>query len=59
MKEQIKTICYGQTKTWNTRKEAMDYFFDAICGSDGSERERYTNIYLKLVMGKAVCSDER
>ena len=30
----------------------------AMMGSDGSERDRYTNIYIKLQMGMTYCTDE-
>ncbi len=40
-------------------KEAAEQFFlRAMMGSDGSERERYTNIYIKLQMGMTFCTDE-
>ena len=55
----VKTICYGEEQVWDSRKEAMDYFFEAQLGSDGSEKERYTNVYTKLLMGWEVCSDDR
>lgn len=29
-----------------------------MMGSDGSEKERYTNIYIKLQMGMTFCTDE-
>ncbi|MGM9938030.1 MAG: hypothetical protein ACI38A_11860 [Candidatus Ornithomonoglobus sp.] len=54
----ITTICYGKTESWNTRQEACDSFLEAMNGSDGSERERYTTIYTKLMAGMTVCSDE-
>ena len=55
----VKTICYGEEKIWDSRKAAMDFFFDAMMGSDGSEKQRYTNVYMKLLMGWEVCSDDR
>ena len=55
----VKTICYGEEKIWDSRKAAMDFFFDAMMGSDGSEKQRYTNVYMKLQMGWEVCSDDR
>jgi hypothetical protein len=55
----IKTVCYGEEQIWDDRAEAEAYFLEAMFGSDGSERERYTNIYQKLLMGLAVCSDNR
>ena len=55
----VKTVCYGEERIWDDRAEAVAYFMDAMFGSDGSERERYTNIYQKLLMGLEVCSDDR
>ena len=55
----VKTICYGEEKIWDSRRAAMDFFFDAMMGSDGSEKQRYTNVYTKLLMGWEVCSDDR
>lgn len=36
----------------------MDFFFQGMMASEGSEQQRYTNIYLKLQLGMEVCSDE-
>ena len=55
----VKTICYGEEKIWDSRKAAMGFFFAAMMGSDGSEKQRYTNVYMKLQMGWEVCSDDR
>mgnify|MGYP002647168170 CR=1 FL=1 len=54
----VKTICYGKEDVWDSREEAENFFLRAMMGSEGSERDRYTNIYTKLKMGFAVCSDE-
>ena len=56
--DSVKTICYGREEVWNSRKEAINYFLEAIVGTDGSERDRYTDIYLQLMSGKMVCSDQ-
>lgn len=53
----VTTICYGEKRLWDSRKEAADFFLQAIAGSEGSECERYTTIYAKLVEGLEVCSD--
>lgn len=58
MEERITTICYGKVDTWTSREEAKAFFLQAMAGSDGSERERYTNIYIQLCMGMTECSDE-
>ena len=55
--EKIITVCYRQRQEWNSRKEAEMYFLEGMMNSDGSERERYTAIYLKLLAGDAICTD--
>ena len=54
----VVTVCYGIRDYWRSRKEAVDYFLEGISASDGSECERYSKIYAKLICGKTVCSDE-
>lgn len=56
--DSVKVICYGKEETWDSRKEAADFYFRAIAGSEGSECERYTKIYTELLMGNAICLDE-
>ena len=36
--KKIITVCYGKKEEWESRKQAMDSFMEAICGSDGSEQ---------------------
>lgn len=55
--DSVKTICYGKEELWDSRKDAADFFLQAIAGSEGSECERYTTIYTKLIEGLDVCSD--
>lgn len=54
----VRVICYGKEEQWDSRKEAADFYFRAIAGSEGSECERYTKIYTELLLGFAACSDE-
>ena len=54
----VTTICYGEKKVWDSRKEAANFFLQAIAGSEGAECERYTTIYAKLVSGLEVSSDD-
>lgn len=54
----VTTVCYGEKKVWDSRKEAADFFLQAIAGTEGAECERYTTIYTKLVSGLEVCSDD-
>ena len=50
MKDIVKITCYGTTKEYE-RKDAITKFLECMCCSEGAERERYTNIYLKLLAG--------
>lgn len=56
--EMVKTICYGKTNVWDSREEALAFFLKAMAGSEGSENDRYTKIYMELMMGMDECSDE-
>ena len=54
----VTTICYKAVEVWDSRQEAQESFHEAICGSEGAERERYLNVYTKLIMGLEVCGDD-
>ena len=54
----VTIICYGKTQIWDSREEAKAFYLDAIANSDGSEKERYTNIFLALESKMEVCCDE-
>ena len=56
--DSVTTVCYGEKKVWDSRKEAADFFLEAIAGSEGAECGRYITIYTKLIEGLAVCSDD-
>lgn len=58
MAEEIIVICYGQKKVWKSRKKAIKFYLEAMQNSDGSESERYTNIYYDLMDRKSICTDE-
>lgn len=51
--------CYGKTKTYaeSERKVMTKGFKKAMIVCDGSERDRYANIYLDLVSGAKHCTD--
>lgn len=53
----VKTICYGEEHVWDSRSEAATHFIKAMASSEGSERERYTKIYIELISGLSVCTD--
>lgn len=54
----VTTVCYGEKEVWDSREEAVSFFLRAIAGSEGSECERYKNVYTRLITGEKICSDE-
>ena len=54
----VTTVCYGDQKTWDTRKEALAFFLQAIESSEGAEQTRYFKVYAKLVEGCQLCTDQ-
>lgn len=54
----VTTICYGEKREWESRLDAISFFTEAMMYSEGSERDRYTNVYIDLVNGKDICTDE-
>ncbi len=53
----ITCVFYGQEQEFKTRKEAINFCLEAMAGSEGCERDRYTNVYLDLLAGKTYCLD--
>ena len=58
--KRFKITCYRETKSYpeSQRQKMMKYYLEGMACSDGSERDRYTNIYLDLAAGKEHCYDE-
>lgn len=55
--DSVKTICYGEERNWDERKEAVKFFAEGMAWSEGSERDRYATIVSKLLEGETICSD--
>ena len=53
----VEVITYGKREKMK-RNEAIAKFREYMAGSEGSERDRYVNVYLDLTAGKKVCKDE-
>lgn len=51
--------CYGKTKTYkeSQRKKMAKEYEIAMLSCDGSEAERYSNIYQDLIAGETECMD--
>ena len=54
----VTCICYGQERTFKSRKAAIDFYAEAMFATEGAESERYRTILGKLYRGDKVCSDE-
>ena len=55
--ETVRTVCYDTEDIWKSRELAKQFFLRAMATCEGSEKERYTNIYMKLMMGMTDCDD--
>ena len=53
----VKITCYNRTETME-REDAIAKYVEAMAWSDGSERDRYVNVYLGLISGATEVSDE-
>lgn len=57
MNEKVKVTCYRKTEIM-TRREAMQFYYEGMQCSEGSEHERYETIFFQLLEGHMECSDE-
>lgn len=53
----VFTCCYNTLDVWKSRQEAMDFYEECQYNSEGSENERYTNIYFDLKSGAELAID--
>lgn len=56
MQDFVTIICYGQPEIMR-RDDAIDKYYEGMMCCEGSERDRYCNIYFQLMEGKKVCVD--
>lgn len=56
--EKVTITCYGETKIWEDRIDALCFYKRGADVSEGCERERYMRIVLQLMEGRKVCTDE-
>lgn len=54
----VTTICHGKKTVWEDREEAKEFFLEAMISSEGSEYDRYSAIYMQIMWGELVCTDE-
>lgn len=54
----VRITCYGTTKEYD-RQQAINKFLECMMMSEGSERDRYTNIYIALMAGDKIINGDR
>lgn len=54
----VTTVYNGKRVVWEDREEAKDYFIRQIMTVEGEERDRAECIFIQLMHGLSVCSDE-
>ena len=54
----VTTVCNGKREVWSDREEAKDFFIRQMITTEGEERERAECIYIQLMHGLEMCSDE-
>lgn len=55
-KDPVYVTCYGKRKAWE-RKDALEYFLEAMHSCEGAERDRYVTIYYQLARGAKEARD--
>ena len=54
----VTTICNGRREVWTDREEVKEYFLDLMISTDGEEHERAECVFIQIMNGLDVCSDE-
>lgn len=59
MKMKVTVTCYGKTKTYKSKREAISIFKEGMkwCDPGSSEFERYAIIVMKLESGMKIVDD--
>lgn len=55
--DSVSVTCYGITADWDNRNEAILYYAEGLNNSEGSEKERYSNIVWGLIDGDKKVAD--
>ena len=57
-KQVVCVVCYGMPELWKKKHQAMDFYEEAWRSCEGSEAERYDNIWYKLRRNYKVATDQ-
>ena len=54
----VTTVCNGRREVWTNHEEAKAFFLEIMMTAEGEERDRAECVYIQLMNGLDVCSDE-
>ena len=54
----VTTVCNGRREVWSDYEEAKAYFLELMMYTEGAEHDRAECVYIQLMNGLDVCSDE-
>lgn len=57
-KSWVVVWCYRRPEIWKKSSAAKDFYLEGMSACEGSEQERYSNIFIDLNNGYRICSDE-
>ena len=57
-KREVITVFKGERRVWNDREDAQSFFLEMMMSTDGEEHERAECVYIQLINGLDICSDD-
>ena len=54
--DDVEITIYGSVHKY-TREKALDFFYECMLMSEGSERDRYVNVIAELMAGKTIIKE--
>lgn len=57
-KREVTTVCKGERRVWSDREDTQSFFLEMMMSTDGEEHERAECIYIQLIYGLNLCSDD-
>lgn len=57
-KREVITVFKGERRVWSDREDAQRFFLEMMMSTDGEEHERAECVYIQLINGLEICSDD-
>lgn len=54
----VTTVCNGRREVWTDYEQAKAYFLELMMSTEGEEHDRAECIYIQLIHGLNMCSDD-